>query len=210
MPGNRKEKYGRKNFTSGELAFTMNEYEKLHSCITNIEDLVMIELAISTGIRREDIGHGNVKRKRYVEGKNIIHHIITGIKVSDIDFEEKTLLFYESKKDRMYSVPIEDSLIQSIKMLLNTDGKKKRKYLISYSGRTCYNRLQEYCDKAQIPGRAFHVLRASCIKFHQNTGWSPEAVAKLTGDTIQTIQEHYLTPSYGEMKEYASNNGVLS
>ena len=180
-----KTKYGRSGigYTSGELALTPKEYEKLHSVITNIEDLVMIELAVSTGIRRDDIGYGHAKRKRSVDGKRTTVQITTGIKMYNIDFVEKTLTFYESKKNRMYTVPIENTLIQSIQMLLDTDGNKKRKYLISYSGRTCYRRLQDYCAKASIPGRAFHTLRASCIKFHQSAGWSSEAVAKLTGDT---------------------------
>jgi len=32
-------------------------------------------------------------------------------------------------------------------------------------GRTAHRKLQMYCDRARIPRRPFHALRATCIKF---------------------------------------------
>jgi integrase len=78
-------------------------------------------------------------------------------------------------------------------LLLVTGLKNQSEYLITYSGRTANRKLQAYCDKARIPRRPFHALRATCIKFCQAAGWAPEQVSKLTGNTIAVIPEHYST-----------------
>jgi integrase len=85
---------------------------------------------------------------------------------------------------------------------LNTIYKKRTK-LFSFSGRTAYNILQHYCVAAGIPIRPFHALRATCIKFCQAAGWTPEQTAKHVDDRISTIQEHYLVPSMADMRELA-------
>jgi integrase len=101
-------------------------------------------------------------------------------------------------------------MMRLIKLLVNSrDRAHKSPYLITYSGRTAHRKLQDYCDKAQIPRRPFHALRATCIKFCQRAGWRVEEVAKLTGDTIAVIQEHYSTPSESEMQEAIEKKAIL-
>jgi len=91
---------------------------------------------------------------------------------------------------------------------------KNQEYLFSwgknqYGDRTAYRRVQDLCDRAGIPRRPFHALRATCIKFAQIAGWSPEQVAELTGDTIRVIQEHYATPSKQEMCELVREKEIV-
>ena len=192
-------------YTTGEDALSPKEWNKLIAVVDNLEDEVMLKLTVTKGFRREDIGHGTIKRKR---NKKTVH-ITTGIKVENINIEEKRLLYYESKKDRHRDVPLGDSEIILIKKLINSRGKQQHKYLITYSGRTAYRKLQEYCDKAGIRRRPFHALRSTCVKFCKAAGWSEEQVSRLTGDTIAVIQEHYATPSTAEMSEVAQTKPII-
>lgn len=189
----------RTRYTTGEKALSQTEWEKLQEVIDNLEDEVLFKLAISAGIRREDIGYSPKKN--------------SGIRLSDItEMPNGTgkLKFFEHKKNRIHEVPLSKEMMRLIKLLVNSrDKASKSPFLITYSGRTCHRRLQEYCDKAQIPRRPFHALRATCIKFCQKAGWRVEEVAKLTGDTIAVIQEHYSTPSEGEMQEAIERKAII-
>lgn len=189
----------RTRYTTGEKALSETEWKKLQEVIDNLEDEVLFKLAISAGIRREDIGHSPKKN--------------TGIRISDItELPNGTgkLKFTEHKKNRIHEVPLSKEMMRLIRLLVNSrDKANKSPFLITYSGRTCHRRLQEYCDKAQIPRRPFHALRATCIKFCQRAGWRVEEVAKLTGDTIAVIQEHYSTPSEGEMQEAIEQKAII-
>ncbi len=189
----------RTRYTTGEKALSETEWKQLQEVIDNLEDEVLFKLAISAGIRREDIGHSKTKN--------------TGIRISDItELPNGTgkLKFMEHKKNRIHEVPLSKEMIRLIKLLVNSrDKANKSPFLVTYSGRTCHRRLQDYCDKAQIPRRPFHALRATCIKFCQKAEWRVEEVAKLTGDTIVVIQEHYSTPSEGEMQEAIEQKAII-
>ncbi len=189
----------RTRYTTGEKALSETEWKQLQEVIDNLEDEVLFKLAISAGIRREDIGHSKTKN--------------TGIRISDItELPNGTgkLKFMEHKKNRIHEVPLSKEMIRLIKLLVNSrDKANKSPFLVTYSGRTCHRRLQDYCDKAQIPRRPFHALRATCIKFCQKAEWRVEEVAKLTGDTIAVIQEHYSTPSEGEMQEAIEQKAII-
>ena len=78
----------RTRYTTGEKALTKNEWEKLQTVITNLEDEILFKLTISAGIRREDIGHSKKHN--------------TGIRISDItELQNGTgkLKFFEHKKE---------------------------------------------------------------------------------------------------------------
>ena len=192
-------------YTTGEDALTQKEWNKLINVVDNLEDEVMLKLTVTKGFRREDIGHGTIKRYR----KTKPVWITTGIKVENIRFDDKILIYYESKKDRLRDVPLNEGDITMIKKLLNSRGKQQHEYLITYSGRTAYRKLQEYCDKAGIRRRPFHALRSTCTKFCKLADWSDEQVSRLTGDTIAVIQEHYRTPSTAEMSEVARDKPII-
>ncbi|XHH53680.1 MAG: Integrase [Methanosarcina spindle-shaped virus 1] len=189
--------YKRTRYTTGEKALSLEEWRKLQEEIDNLEDEVMLKLAVSTGIRREDIGYSKKRN--------------SGIRVSDIsELPNGTgkLKFTEHKKNRIHEVPLSKEMMRLIKLLINSR-EKREPFLITYSGRTCHRRLQEYCDKAEIPRRPFHALRGTCIKLCQRAGWRIEEVARLTGDTIAVIQEHYSTPSESEMQEAIETKAIL-
>jgi len=187
----------RTQYTTGEKALSTDEWGFLQPCIDNLEDEVMLKLAVSTGIRREDVGYSPKHN--------------SGIRISDIEeLSDGTgrLKFLEHKKNRIHEVPISKEMMRLIKLLINSRDRKQS-FLITYSGRTCHRRLQEYCDKAGIPRRPFHALRATCIKLCQGNGWRVEEVAKLTGDTIAVIQEHYSTPSDSEMQDAIRKKAII-
>ena len=173
-------------YKSGEKALSRKEYEKLISVIDNIEDELLIKMAVSTGIRREDL---------------------CNIKVSNINLNDGVLTFHEAKKNTDRPIYLNSDVVILIKKFLNT--QEKREYLFSFTGRTAYRHLNHWCRVADIPERPFHALRATCVKFCQMVGWQPEQVSKLTGDTIRVIQEHYATPSDGDMKEAVRGKPII-
>jgi integrase len=178
-------------YKTGEKALTREEYNKLMKVITDLQDELMIRLGIATGMRREDL---------------------CSIECDNVNLKDKILQFYESKKDRKRNVDIPDEIIALIQKFYNTFDKnelKKRKYLFDYVGRTAYRHFNHWCVVAEIPERPIHALRATCIKFAHEAGWSDEAIAKLTGDRIATIQEHYMTPSVDEMRQLTHNKAFV-
>lgn len=163
-------------YTTGQKALTESDLQKILDAVDCLEDELLIKLAVATGIRREDL---------------------MSIRIANINLEDETLTFHESKKNRDRTIPISPSLVQLMKKFYKTI--EKRELLFSISGRTAYRRLNRLCRIAGIPERPFHALRATCIKLAQARGWKMEQVASLTGDAIRTIEEHYATPSADEM-----------
>jgi len=178
-------------YKSGEKALTREEYNKLIAAITDLQDELLIKLAVATGIRREDL---------------------CNIKFDNIKIEDKTLTFWESKKSIQRTIDLPDSIIVLIKKFYNSIPKedlKKREYLFDFVGRTAYRHFNEWCEVAGIPERPFHALRATCIKFCHGAGWTDEQISKLTGDKIATIQEHYMTPSVDEMRAVTQGRAIV-
>lgn len=173
-------------YKTGEKALTRKEYEKLIGCIDNLQDELLIKLTVSSGLRREDVCQ---------------------VRIGNIDLDNGILTFREHKKRKDRSIHLNPDVLLLIKKYLKTQDKRER--LFTFTGRTAYNRLNHWCRIADIPERPFHALRATCIKFSQAAGWSPEQVSKLTGDTIRVIQEHYSTPSDGEMKDVVRDKPII-
>lgn len=173
-------------YKTGEKALTRKEYDKLIGCIDNLQDELLIKLTVSSGLRREDVCQ---------------------VQIGNIDLDNGILTFREHKKRKDRSIHLNPDVLLLIKKYLKTQDKRDR--LFTFTGRTAYNRLNHWCRIAGIPERPFHSLRATCIKFSQAAGWSPEQVSKLTGDTIRVIQEHYSTPSDGEMKDVVREKPII-
>lgn len=190
---------------SQEGALLLTEWNKLISVVNNIEDEVLFRLTVSKGFRREDIGHGCVKRKR--NNQSVL--ITTGIKIENILFEDKILVYYDSKKNMNRIVPLNTNEIRLIKKLIKLRGANQHEYLITSSGRSAHRKLQEYCDKAGIRRRSFHSLRSTCMQFCISAGWTPDQISKLTGDTISVIQEYYVTPPLSNMAEVAESKPII-
>jgi integrase len=183
----------RKKYRSGEKTLTPSQVEKLIEHITDLEDMALIQLALSTGIRREDI----VK-----------------IKSRDIDLNRNTVTFYEHKKRRTRTIPLQGRCVNTLAMWLKINrspylfpsrhsGKKHM------SGKTAYNIFNRCLKRAGLEKRPFHALRATTVKLCQKAGWSPEQTAEFIGDRVTTIQLHYSVPTPEEMKELAEQKPIL-
>jgi len=174
----KKESRKPKRYRSNSL--TVEEQEKVLSCTETFGDLCLFRLALSTGIRREDI---------------------VNVEIGNIDLPNRRLRFWESKKRRWWEVPLTVECCQEIQRLLNTypNGRKK---LFEMTGRTAYNRLQKYLNKAGIKKElSFHDLRRTFIKTAKKRGLSPKAVSQITGDTLSTIEQSYANLDMEELKE---------
>ncbi len=179
----------------GKLALTEPEVELLLSSITKLDDDALLSLAISSGIRREDI-----------------------VKISLSNIQEIAdvlrIIFWEGKKSRNWTVFIGGATKQ--KLLQHIGKLPKTEHLFpSYNpkehicGKTAYNILQRWLKKAGLSSIPFHALRATCIKLAKKRGWDIEDIMQLTGDSFRTIKIHYDVPSEDEMKEVADKKPIL-
>jgi len=171
---------------SGEQALTKAEWGKLKGAINSFEDELLIKLAITTGIRREDI---------------------VNIKIQNISIPDASVTFHENKKNRDRSIVLSPEIIQLILKYLKTI--PKRDLLFDFTGRTAWNKLDRLCKLAGIKPRPFHALRATCVKFCQSAKWTPSEVSKLTGDSLRVIEEHYACPSDSEMRETTTMKAII-
>jgi len=174
-----------------QWAFTQDEIKRmLEACETDADHL-MILLAYRYGFRRDDIAK---------------------LKVANINYVDKTLTYYEHKKNADRTIPLEDDVISELKRYTSTMDKK-RVYLLPFNdGSSCWIHLQDICTLAGIPvpagrtGRPFHSLRGSCIKYRQSIGWTLNQCAALIGDTPETVMKHYATTSTDELKALMAVN----
>lgn len=178
---------------SGRLALTEDQVKKLWDSVTDLKDEVLLRLAVSTGIRREDI---------------------VAILWRDVCIEKGTVTFTEKKKSRTRTVPIGGQLLLAIQKYMRYLDKNQvwlfpgRYDNQHMNGKTAYDKFNNYLKKAGLPGRPFHALRATCVKLAQKKGWSVEQVMELTGDSFRTIKEHYDTPSEEEMNMAAKSRPI--
>lgn len=181
-------------YKSGEKALTKGQVKTLLVNVTKLDDLVLLRMAIECGIRRKDI---------------------VSINSNDIDFVKRTLKFYENKKRRIWTIPLSDGLLSTLKMWVKINKSKwlfpsrflnSKKHL---SGRSAYNILRKYTKQSNLPDIPFHALRSTCIKLCLKAGWSYEQISRLVGDKISTLQQHYTVPSFEEMKELSRSNPLI-
>lgn len=187
--------------TTGEVSFTRKEVEKLLTACTSLEDEVLVRLAATTGLRRVDISRVAIANINIAEGKLTYteHKKWVGGKKGDAGATQ-----------RIRTIPLHPTVVQKIGQLIDSLGKagikKNRGFLFSWGksrwgDKTAWYRLQALCERADIPPRMFHAFRATAIKLMQQAGYSPEEVARITGDTIPVIQRHYSTPTEAELTE---------
>ena len=179
-------------YTIGQDALTEKEYEKLCNVCNSLEEETLLKFAVSTALRREDI-------------VNVLWDNI----VLDEQNRKGSVKFSENKKGGIIrTIPIGANLTQLLLKYRKTC-KPNQKKLFDFCSKTAYNKFQTLCDRAGIRRRPIHALRSTFIKRAQKSGWSPEAVCALTGDTLRVIQEHYATPSDQEMTEVAQEKEII-
>jgi len=183
----------RERYKTGQKALTPSQVNKLVSVIDDLKAEVLITLGIASGIRRYDISQ---------------------LLVDNINFEDKYVEFSEKKKGgRIKRTYLSEETTNLIKKWVSI--KPKSKYLFNGRGnkpisdKTCYNILQKYLDRAGLPRRPFHALRATAYKIAQAKGWSVRQAAEHIGDSTRVAEEHYGTPSTEEMKDRATNNPII-
>ncbi len=185
----------REAYKTGRDALTEDEVQRLLQHARTFEAHLLLSLAVSTGIRREDL---------------------VAVQLHDVDPETGSIGFWESKKRRPWRVVVGGETLRLLKRWEETLPNGTQ-YLFPghghgvkhVSGKTAWNVLDRTLKAAGLKPRPFHALRATCIKLAQKRGWTPEQVSELTGDTIRTIQTHYSTPSHDEMSEVARVKAIL-
>jgi integrase len=177
------------------VALTPDEVERLLRPIDRLEERVLLELALSTGIRREDV---------------------VAIPLEGLDLERGMVRFYESKKRRARSVPIQGPTLVTLRTYVRGLPKGERWLFPSprrrgkhQTGRFAWSILNRWLDETGLPRRPFHALRATAYKLAKARGWSVELAAALLGDTIRVAQEFYGVATPGELLETARDKPLL-
>lgn len=161
-------------------SLTSTEQDMLLNVIDKYEDHALFTLALTTGIRREDI---------------------VSIEIGNVDLENRKITFWESKKRKFHTVPIAEIAHPHILRYVNTL-KKGQKRLFNITGKTAYNRLQKYVEKAQINKKlAFHDLRRTFVKTAKRKGMSIKAIAQILDDKIDTVETWYANLDHHELLE---------
>lgn len=174
---------------SGEQALTRIEYQKLLDVCDDQEDKLLLMIGVSLGLRRSDI---------------------VRIQINNIDFQNNTLSYLEmKKKNRLRIVPLSPKLANELKIFIKLSGRKITGKLFSFGERQSWNRFNKLCDRAGIPRRPIHCLRATCCKFYLEAGLRPEQVAKIIGDRVETVMLHYTVPSAGELQQLVKEKEIL-
>ena len=151
-------------------SLTFEELAAILSMCDTLEDECLIKLAVTTGIRREDL----VK-----------------VEVMNVDLDRGTIVFWEEKKDRPWMVALEPDMVKTLRQYLNMLPKGS-KYLFGFTGRTAYNKFQDLCKRAGISKHlSFHALRRSFIRLSKQLGRDMRFVMDQTGDSARVIMEEY-------------------
>ncbi len=180
---------------AGQVALTPDEVEQLLRQVDRLEERALLELVLTTGLRREDV---------------------VSVPLEGLDVERGTLRFYESKKRRTREVPVQGRTLITVRTYVRTLPKGERWLFPSprrsgrhQTGRFAWTILNRWLDVAGLPRRPFHALRATAYKLAKARGWSVELAAALLGDTIRTAQEFYGVATPGELLQVARDKPLL-
>jgi len=180
-------------YKTGQKALTPAQVDKLIASCINLEDEALIRLAVATGARRSDI-------VRITEG--------------NINFKDLYVEFHEKKKgDKIKRTYISAATANTLQKWINLKPKSKYLYPSKRGGhisdRTAYNKLQANLQRAGLPNRPFHALRATAYKIAQARGWTIRQAAEHIGDSYRVAEEHYGAPSTEEMRQRAQEQPII-
>jgi integrase len=192
--------FERQSYTTGEKALTRKQAESVLMAADSYEEKLLILIGLTLGLRRDDL---------------------VALEIQNIDVKSGVLSYHEKKKGgRIKTVPLSDRLAHELELYLKTHTKSDQKYLFPprqethncghLSSKTAYNIFNDLCEKVNIPTPIpIHAMRSTCIKLKQEEGWTIEQVAALIGDTVETVQEHYSTPSAGQLSQLMKEKGGI-
>lgn len=185
-------------YKTGEKALSKKEAESVITAADSFEDRVLMMIGFSLGLRREDL-----------------------VRVEIQNIQNGELSYLEKKKgNKIKTVPLSDRLNQELKLYIQEHTNTGQKYLFPalqkthhcdhMSSKTAYNRFNALCKKVGIKTPIpVHAMRATCIKIHQEEGWSVSQVAALIGDKVATVQEHYDTPNNDELRKMMRERAAI-
>jgi len=172
------------NPTNGAEPFTAEELAKLRKHVA--EDLLAFALLRWTGLRGSDA---------------------VALSWKEVHFDRKEIERLTQKRKRKVVLPIQSELLALLEMerdkrkpepddtvLLNPATGKK------LSRPRLYNRLLSVGKRAGVANARPHRFRDTLAVDMLSRGASPYDVAKMLGDTIETIEKHY-TPFVKELRE---------
>lgn len=192
-------RFSKEQYKSGQHALTAKQVKELLLSFSNLQDKALIALAVSIGLRREDL---------------------VSIKKNDYDPKRGTITYYENKKKRTRTVYIpSQETIQLLNMHISScrksewlfpSPKETGKYKNAHvSSRHVYDILNEHLESIGLDKRPFHSLRATCYKMCQEAGWTQRKAAELIGDSLMVAETHYNAPSDEEMKDIAKEKPLF-
>lgn len=170
-------------------SLTFDELRRVLAACHVFVDEVLVKLAVTTGIRREDI---------------------TGIEIMNIDLDRGVLTFWEEKKDRPWMVALEPDVVKTLRQYLNMLPKGQR-LLFDFTGRTAYNKFQALVKEAGIQKHlTFHSLRRTFIRLSKQLGRDMRFVMDQTGDSARVIMEEYEGYTPDEMVKILSTGDNIT
>jgi integrase len=180
---------------AGSVALTPDEVRRLLEPIDRLEEKGLLQLALTTGIRREDV---------------------VAIPLEGLDLEAGMLTFYEAKKRRTRKVPVDPTALVTLRQHVRTLEKGERWLFPSprrkgqhQSGRFAWNILNRWLLRVGLTPRPFHALRATAYKLAKAKGWGVELSAALLGDTIRVATEFYGVATPGELAQMSRERPLL-
>jgi integrase len=169
-------------------SLTFKEVQILIDACETLEEKALVELAVSTGIRREDI---------------------VNLEINRIDLENHRIVFWEEKKDRVWMVALPPEVVQTLRMYIRSLPKDQR-FLFNFSGRTLYNRLQAILGRTNIRKHIpFHGLRRTYIRLSKRMGRDTRFVMDQTGDSARVILEEYEGYTIDEMVDIMKEDNII-
>ena len=196
-----KNRYLRRAIKTGKHSLTFENVRKLLSVIDSVRDEALFTITLDIGARRDDI---------------------VNLKITDIDFNEQSLNYFQKKKGYYHKANLESRTMTIIEKYLKTRKDDKVWLFPStyknnksghLSGRMAYKLFHNYLLKAEIiqenENKPFHSLRSTCIKLKQKAGWTPLQTAEHIDDTLRVIENHYSTPTFEEMKKLSIDKQAL-
>lgn len=172
---------------AGSVALTANEVRRLLAPIDRLEERALLELAVTSGIRREDV---------------------VAIPLEGLELDDGWLTFFESKKRRTRRIPLDLACLVTLRSYVRTLAKGERWLFPSprragrhETGRFAWTILNRWLDRTCLARRPFLALRATAYKLAKSKGWSVEQAAALLGDSIRVAMEFYGVATPGELRD---------
>ena len=170
---------------------------RLITSAETIREKVMIKLLANTGARKSDIAK---------------------LKVEEIDFVNNRLIFKQKKTKKTAEPSIPDSLVQDIKMYMESERIKKG-YLFpsrrnkhkSLSERQITNIFNRIAIRAGFKAGEVtpHDLKSSFITHSSAHGVSLGLILEAVGTSIETTRKHYNKPTPEQTYKEFTEKGVF-